>query len=189
MAVIGRAGGCCCRLERVLALVLVLCAGAGWGTLAPARAAVSDGTATPQRPPASATAQPARATVLEAQALFHELGYPLGAERAGELGVRTRGALSYFQRKYGLTVTGYPDPQTLAEMQTVAASLHGGATVAKSQPRDIVEDVLGRNPPVLTIAVALAAIVALLALSGRRSGARQDSATAEDTIVAASEDR
>ncbi len=122
------------------------------------------------------------------QRLFHELGYPLGTKPLGGLGVRTRGALYYFQRKYGLPVTGYPDARTIAEMQSVAASLRGSSAVAQAPPHDLVERVLGDDLPILTIAIALAAVLCLLALSARDRPAQEDSATAEDTIIAASGD-
>ncbi len=178
------------RLALALALVLVVCAGAGWANAATATAmgAVSvpaGGTAAPSE---GVQASSPRATVLQAQALFHELGYPLGKDRSGELGVQTRGALSYFQHKYGLPVTGYPDARTLAKMEAVAASLRGSTGVAQAPPHDLVEKALGTNPPVLTIAVTLAAIVALLALAGRRRGA-QDSAAAEEAILPVSDER
>lgn len=193
MAVRRRGHALGARRTAALALVAMACAGAcaAAPTPAPAMGAASlpeaGGTAASGQSPAPAAADAPRATVLEAQSLFHELGYPVGGDRRGELGVRTRGALSYFQHKYGLPVTGYPDARTLAEMQAVAASLRGSPNVAGSTPHDAVEGVLGANPPVLVIAVALAAIVALLALSARRRAA-QDSAAAEDAIVPLSED-
>jgi len=128
---------------------------------------------------------PSRATVLQVQRLFHELGYPLGSERAGVLGIRTRGALSYFQRKYALSVTGYPDPRTITLMRTVAASLRGQPSARAPQPRDLVERVLGARVPILTIAAALVALICALALSVRADSA-QDSAAAEDSVAVAS---
>jgi hypothetical protein len=136
----------------------------------------------------AAPGHPSRATIIEVQRLFHELGYPLGTKPLGGLGVRTRGALYYFQRKYGLPVTGYPDARTIAEMQSVAASLRGSSAVAQAPPHDLVERVLGDDLPILTIAIALAAVLCLLALSARDRPAQEDSATAEDTIIAASGD-
>ena len=108
----------------------------------------------------------------------------------GGLGVRTRGALSYFQRKYRLPINGHPDARTIAKMQAVVASLHGHSAVAPSPPRDLVERVLGDNVPIFTIGIALAAILALLALSAWRdsSSSTHDSAAAEDTIVVAPDD-
>ncbi|HLH14645.1 MAG TPA: peptidoglycan-binding domain-containing protein, partial [Solirubrobacteraceae bacterium] len=102
------------------------------------------------------------ATVREAQQLFRELGYPLGRERPGVLGVDTRGALSYFQRKYRLPVTGRPDASTLARMRAVAASLRGTPVARESSPHDLVEDVLGDGVPILGVAAALAALLGLL---------------------------
>jgi peptidoglycan hydrolase-like protein with peptidoglycan-binding domain len=117
---------------------------------------------------------PTRAKVLEVQHLFRRLGYPLGGKALGGLGPRTKGALSYFQRKYGLPVTGRPDARTLRLMRTVAASLNGGAAgagsasaAAKAQPSDLVEELLGEHLPLLGVAVGLAALLALLALSAR----------------------
>jgi Putative peptidoglycan binding domain len=120
--------------------------------------------------------QPSRAVVVEAQHLFRELGYPLGNYTAGTLGVSTRGALSYFQRKYGLAVTEEPDARTLADMRSVAAGLRG-----PSQPHDVVERVLGNHLPLLAIAVALACVLAVLAVGTRKRPA-QDSA-AEGAIA------
>ncbi len=113
---------------------------------------------------------PSRAKVVEAQRLLHELGYPLGKERTGRLGVRTRGALSYFQRKYRLPITGYPSVATLARMRAVAASLRPRPRPRAPQaaPRDLVERFLGSDAPILTVGVALAVLLALLALSARR---------------------
>jgi hypothetical protein len=130
---------------------------------------------------------PSRATIIKVQRLFHELGYPLGTKPLGGLGVRTRGALSYFQRKYGLPVTGYPDARTIAEMQSVAASLRGSSAVAQAPPHDLVERVLGDDLPILMIAIALAAVLCLLALSAKQRSP-QDSAAAEETIAVASPD-
>jgi hypothetical protein len=139
--------------------------------------------ATPAPATAAATTTqpvPSRATVLEVQLLFRELGYPLGSLPLGGLGPRTRGAISYFQRKYNLPVSGYPDPATLAAMKAVAASLHG-RIAPQSAPHDIVERTIGDQLPVLTIAVLLAGVLTLLAVSPRR-GAAQDSTAAEGTL-------
>jgi Putative peptidoglycan binding domain len=108
-----------------------------------------------------------RTKVVEAQRLFHELGYPLGKERTGHLGVRTRGALFYFQRKYRLPLTGYPSAATLARMRAVVASLRAPPRVPAAS-RDQVERFLGSNAPILTVGIALAVLLALLALSARR---------------------
>lgn len=169
----------------------LLCLALAGAAPAPAAAA---GSAPGGANPVRATVQPlapSRATVLEAQRLFHVLGYPLGSEPAGAFGVRTRGALTYFQRKYGLPVSGYPDARTLARMRAVAASLRGtgsaGSADSSSTQHDLVERVLGEHLPIFGIAVALAALLCLLALGQRRS--RQDSATAEDSIAAGSEER
>jgi peptidoglycan hydrolase-like protein with peptidoglycan-binding domain len=121
------------------------------------------------------------------QHLFQQLGYPLGDKPLGGLGVRTRGALSYFQRKYGLPVTGYPDALTIAKMQAVAKSLQGSHAKREPPPRDLVERVLGNGLPILAIAIAPAVLLALLALSARNRTS-QDSATAEGTMPAASGD-
>jgi peptidoglycan hydrolase-like protein with peptidoglycan-binding domain len=130
---------------------------------------------------------PSRATVLEVQHLFQQLGYPLGNKPLGGLGVRTRGAISYFQRKYGLPATGYPDPRTIAKMQAVARSLRASPGVRESSPHDLVERTLGDHLPILAIAIVLAVVLALLALSARQRPA-QDSAAAEDTIPTVSTD-
>jgi peptidoglycan hydrolase-like protein with peptidoglycan-binding domain len=156
------------RAGAVLGLVALLC------VPAPAMGAVA-------RP------APSRATVLQVQRLFRQLGYPLGSLPLGGFGVRTRGAISYFQHKYGLPVTGYPDTRTLAAMRGVAASLHGASSAPPAPPHDAIERTLGNGLPVLTIAVALAAVLALLALSSR-GGPDQDSASAEETLPAASAD-
>lgn len=135
---------------------------------------------------------PSRATVLQAQQLFHELGYPLGSEAHGRYGVRTRGALSYFQRKYRLPVSGYPNARTLHKMREVAAKLRGGGAqprdLREPQPRDLVERVLPNGLPLLGIAAALALVLAALALSARRKPA-QDSAAAEEKTVLVSGER
>ncbi len=137
-------------------------------------------------PATARAATPARATVVEAQRLLGELGYPIGDLPRGGLGVRTRGAISYFQRKYGLPVDGLPDPWTLAAMRGVVASLRGVAAPAQSQPHDLVERTIGDGVPVLTVAVALAVVLALLALLGPRRRRRQDSAKTDDTLPAGS---
>lgn len=112
---------------------------------------------------------PSRATVLEVQHLFTKLGYPLGSKALGGFGPRTKGALSYFQRKYGLPVTGLPDPRTLTLMRSVAASLSGpSGHGAQPPPKDLVDRIFGDHLPLLALAVALAAILALLALNTRQ---------------------
>jgi cellulose synthase (UDP-forming) len=112
--------------------------------------------------------QPARATVLSVQRLFRVLGYPLGRERAGELGVRTRGALSYFQRKYSLPVTGYPDARTVTAMEVVAASLSVAPASARPPPqRDLIDRLMG-GVPILGLGLVCALGLALLALATRR---------------------
>ncbi|MGH2854326.1 MAG: glycosyltransferase [Solirubrobacteraceae bacterium] len=110
--------------------------------------------------------RPPRATVQSVQRLFHVLGYPLGRERAGAFGVRTRGALSYFQRKYRLPVTGYPDARTVAEMQAVAASLSAAPASGRPPPRDAIDRLLG-GAPILALGLACALGLALLALATR----------------------
>ena len=137
---------------------------------------------------ASVRVAPAHAKVVEAQRLLGELGYPIGNLPLGGLGVRTRGAISYFQRKYGLPVTGLPDPWTIAAMRGVVASLRGVTGPAQSQPRDLVERTVGDGIPILTVAVALAVVLALLAVSSHRRR-DHDSAKAEDTVPAGSGDR
>jgi hypothetical protein len=102
------------------------------------------------------------------QRLLHELGYPLGKEHIGHLGVRTRGALTYFQRKYRLPITGYPSAATLARMRAVAVSLRPRPRAPQAAPRDLVERFLGSDAPILTVGVVLAVLLALLALSARR---------------------
>jgi peptidoglycan hydrolase-like protein with peptidoglycan-binding domain len=128
---------------------------------------------------------PSRAQVLETQHLLIGLGYPLGSSKLGGLGPRTRGAIEYFQRKYRLAVTGRPDPRTIAAMKGVLASLRGVPGKPQAQPEDLVEEAIGSRVPILTIAVLLALVLALLALSSR-SEARQDSATAEEMDPATS---
>lgn len=137
----------------------------------PAAAARPTGTVTPAA--GAGGGAPSRATVIEVQRLFAELGYPLGNMPLGGLGPRTAGALRYFQRKYGLPVTGRADPQTIRDMRSVAESLRGPtSTPAKaSRPHDAVEGVLGQHTPILAIAVALAALLALLALRAREQPA------------------
>jgi hypothetical protein len=130
---------------------------------------------------------PTRATVLEVQHLFQDLGYPLGDKPLGGLGVRTRGALSYFQRKYGLPVTGYPNARTIAKMQAVAASLRSKPGLREPPPHDLVERVLGNKLPILAIAIAIAVAIALLALSAR-DRPPQESATEATSPAAASDD-
>jgi peptidoglycan hydrolase-like protein with peptidoglycan-binding domain len=113
---------------------------------------------------------PSRTTVLEVQHLFVKLGYPLGTKSFGGFGPRTKGALSYFQRKYKLPVTGLPDKRTLALMRSVAASLTGPGAHAQQQapPKDLVDRVFGDRLPLLALAVALAAVLGLLALNARQ---------------------
>jgi hypothetical protein len=112
-------------------------------------------------------------TVREAQQLFRVLGYPVRRERPGVLGTDTRGALSYFQRKYRLPVDGKPTAATLAKMRAVASALRAsGRPSASAQPHDLVEDVLGNGVPILAIAIALAAILGALALSARERPVR-----------------
>ena len=123
--------------------------------------------------------------MLRTQHLLIGLGYPLGSGPLGGFGPRTRGAIEYFQRKYHLPVTGLPDPWTLAAMRGVLASLRGVSSTPQPQPSDLVEPAIGGGVPVLTIAVVLALVLALLALSSLRGGA-QDSAPAEDMAAAGS---
>lgn len=117
--------------------------------------------------------RPPEATVLSVQQLFHVLGYPLGRERSGTFGVRTRGALSYFQRKYGLPITGYPDARTVAEMCAVAASLTAAPAGARARERDLVDRLLG-GTPIMGLGLACALGLALLALAGRRREPQAD---------------
>ena len=132
-------------------------------------AAAARPTPTITSPAGAGAGAPSRATVIEVQRLFGELGYPLGGEPLGGLGPRTAGALRYFQRKYGLPVTGRADPRTIRDMRSVAESLRRPPSIpAKaSQPHDAVEAVLGQHTPILAIAVSLAALLALLALRAR----------------------
>ena len=113
-----------------------------------------------------------RETVVTVQRLFHVLGYPLGRERTGTLGVHTKGALSYFQRKYRLPVTGYPNERTVAEMQAVAASLTAAPAGARAQ-RDLVDKLLG-GVPIVPLGLACALGLSLLALTARRRDALPD---------------
>jgi hypothetical protein len=117
--------------------------------------------------------RPAPATVLAVQRLFHVLGYPLGRERGGRLGVRTRGALSYFQRKYGLPITGYPDGRTVMKMRAVAASLTAAPASERPLSRDLIDRLLG-GVPLMALGLACALGLALLALAARRSDALPD---------------
>ncbi len=120
-----------------------------------------------------AYAHPSTVTVTEVQRLFHVLGYPLGRERAGTFGVRTKGALSYFQHKYGLPITGYPDARTVAEMQAVAASLSAAPASGRPPPRDLVDRLLGGVPP-MGLGLACALGLALLALAASRRDVLSD---------------
>ena len=70
-------------------------------------------------------------------------------------------------------------------MKGVVASLRGIGASPQSQPHDLVEETIGDGVPILTIAVVLALVLAVLALGSRRGGA-QDSATNEETGTAAS---
>jgi cellulose synthase (UDP-forming) len=117
--------------------------------------------------------RPATVTVTEVQRLFHVLGYPLGRERAGTFGVRTKGAISYFQHKYGLPVTGYPDARTVADMQALAASLSAAPTSGGPPPRDLVDRLLGGVSP-MGLGLACALGLALLALAASRRDALSD---------------
>lgn len=51
------------------------------------------------------------------QRLFRAIGYPLGRER-GTFGVRTQGAVRYFQRKHGLRASGVFDARTQVAVRT-----------------------------------------------------------------------
>jgi peptidoglycan hydrolase-like protein with peptidoglycan-binding domain len=108
--------------------------------------------------------------VLEVQGLIHELDYPL---TRGRYGTRTRGAIAYFQRKYGLPVSGYPNVRTIARMRMVVSSLRGpgaagGSGAGAQRPaRDLVEGLVG-NLPVTAIALALALLMCALAPSAWR---------------------
>ena len=117
--------------------------------------------------------------MLEVQHLFQQLGYPLGAKALGGFGPRTKGAIRFFQHKYGLPVTGLPDPKTVLLMRTIAASLRGEtsgghpAAASKPAPHDLVEELFGDRLPLLALAVGLAALLAGLALSSRQRPARR----------------
>jgi hypothetical protein len=136
----------------------------------------------------AAAHKPSPATVEQVESLFGQLGYPLKPHRPGVLDVSTSGAISYFQRKYKLPVTGYPDAATITLMKAVATSLRSTATTSdragprEAPPQDIVERILGANPPVLPVVVGLAGALALLALSVS-SRPDYDSASAEDAIT------
>jgi cellulose synthase (UDP-forming) len=171
-----------------MVLVLALCSSAlgatgpqpARGTVAtvtypqPSGGAVSAGRPQPSRETraTSTRSRPARATMVTVQRLFHVLGYPLDGERVGTFGVHTKGALSYFQRKYRLPVTGYPDERTVAEMQAVAASLTAAPAGARAQ-RDLVDRLLG-GVPIVPLGLACAAGLSLLALTARRRDALPD---------------
>ena len=128
------------------------------------------GSAPAQAPIAAAGAQaPPQALVLRTQHLLIGLGYPLGSGPLGGFGPRTRGAIEYFQRKYRLPVSGLPDPATVAAMSRVLASLRGVSGAPQDQPSDLVEEAIGEQPPLLTIAIVLALALALLALSPARA--------------------
>jgi peptidoglycan hydrolase-like protein with peptidoglycan-binding domain len=151
-----------CAASRVVAVALLALALAqplGRST------AVADG--------APAHPQLSRTQVLRVQHLFEVLGYPLGHKALGGFGVRTRGAVSYFQRKYGLPVTGYPDARTLAKMRAVAAALTARPrSESTAEPRDLVDRVLG-GAPILPLGILCAVALALLALAvDRKSAAR-----------------
>jgi peptidoglycan hydrolase-like protein with peptidoglycan-binding domain len=142
------------RMLAALALILALAP-----LLSRSTALASSASGTAARP------QLSRAQVLRVQHLFEVLGYPLGHKRLGGFGVRTRGAVSYFQHKYGLPVTGYPDPRTLVEMRAVAASLTAHPRSAPtSARRDLVGRVLG-GVPILPLGILCALGLALLALA------------------------
>ncbi|HEV3046457.1 MAG TPA: peptidoglycan-binding domain-containing protein [Solirubrobacteraceae bacterium] len=166
----GRAGAHArARLGALAALVVLVLALAPAGI---ASARLAEGVS--PRTTAAQAAAVARLAVREAQLLFRQLGYPLGRERAGVLGTDTRGALSYFQRKYGLRIDGRPTAATLAKMRAVAASLRGaGAGATGAPPHDLVEDALGDGVPILGIAIGLALIVCALALSARERPRRR----------------
>ncbi len=96
--------------------------------------------------PASAAANPLRKgdgagipggseRVLQLQQLFTALGYPLGRERgSGVFGVRTEGAVRYFQSHHGLTPTGRANHRTLVLMRAQGAAL---ATVASAESEPV----------------------------------------------------
>lgn len=110
--------------------------------------------------------RPSRATVLTVQRLFRVLGYPLGRERRGRFGVRTKGALSYFQHKYHLPITGYPDARTVTLMRAVAASLTAAPVSAGVSSHDLIERELG-GAPIMALGLAFALGLVLLALATR----------------------
>jgi cellulose synthase (UDP-forming) len=147
-----------------MVLVLALCSTALGATTRPQPP--PRGTATVTRP------QPSRGTVVTVQRLFHVLGYPLDGERVGAFGVHTKGALSYFQRKYRLPVTSYPDERTVAEMQAVAASLTAAPAGTRAQ-RDLLDKLLG-GVPIVPLGLACALGLSLLALTARRRDALTD---------------
>jgi Putative peptidoglycan binding domain len=136
------------------------------------RPALSPRAKSSPRPKSAARTKPSPRTVLAVRRIFHVLGYPLGRECCGRLGVDTRGALSYFQHKYGLPVTGYPDARTVAEMRAVAASLRAAPAGGVPQ-RDLVDRLLG-GVPILPLGLACALGLSLLALSARRRDALPD---------------
>jgi hypothetical protein len=117
---------------------------------------------------------PPRSTTLTVQSLFHELGYPLGREARGHYGTQTKGAVEYFQHKYKLPVTGYPNARTVGKMQAVAFSLLSRPGGNQPAPRDLVNRLVG-HLPILPIAVALALLLCVLALIGPRARTLTDS--------------
>jgi hypothetical protein len=142
------------RLWAMIAILLTFALGAG------AQNAVA----------AHARRGPSHATVLEVQRLFGILGYPLGKERNGVYGFEMKGALHYFQTTHGLPATGYPDAKTLTRMRHAATVLRKEVGPGISAASDVVERALGRNPPVLPVAIGLALLLALLAVGAVRLG-------------------
>ena len=116
--------------------------GAVLGACSAARAR-SDGA----RDPAGAYAhphKPTRATVLEAQTLFHELGYPLGTSAPGGFGAHARAGRS--RTSSASTRCRSPATRTLARCcgcRSSPASLRGRRRREPAPPHDVVERTLG----------------------------------------------
>jgi len=130
--------------------------------------------------------------VRELQALFDVLGYPLGREgRSGVFGVRTEGAVRYFQRKRGLPATGVVGSQTLRSLRSEARRLRlvsRGQGTRVGAPVGTGRTVLERGPELLALLVGLAlAAVSLWPARRRRAPAPQEpalDATARGALAA-----
>jgi hypothetical protein len=116
---------------------------------------------------------PSRSTTLAVQTLFHELGYPLAREARGHYGTQTKGAVEYFQHKYRLPITGYPNARTASEMRAVAFSLLSRPGGNQPPPRDLVNRLVG-HLPILPLGVGVALVLCVLALAGPRARSLTD---------------